>query len=419
LKEQARSFEQNEQWEKALDLYNKDIDLLSEQDTPDIALFNRSGDLATKIGSDAQAVAFYERAVDYYMDAGLPNNAIAVCKKVMRNLPDRYSIHLKMGQIRAAQGFITDARTSFVTYAGKVQAAGDIDEAFRALIEFVSLAPDDHEACMVLAAQLEQNGRTDEALSQYIGAYRIMSRQGLGALAEQVAAQIRTIDPDLDLENAASDEVFDRESKSRRAAARSKGGRPHDEADEPEIIGPIDLPLMSFDDEDDDEVPVPTLDAPEAEDSPEATAWEALEEEVEVEVEVEVAEANLPSTDEPGFVNAHTPPEERHNGPAWRNGRCTYEKDGDFIGYWYAGAEMPGRQGETIQVKMGVNVRKDYPGLHNDFDKRAKVRCIVKRGDSIKLAAAPILVPPDKYWVPLYHGDIVEEAPEESLVAVR
>jgi hypothetical protein len=146
--------------------------------------------------------------------------------------------------------------------------------------------------------------------------------------------------------------------------------------------------------------------------------------EVEVEVEetvapIEVAEANLPSTDEPGFVNAHTPPEERHNGPAWRNGRCTYEKDGDFIGYWYAGAEMPGRQGETIQVKMGVNVRKDYPGLHNDFDKRAKVRCIVKRGDSIKLAAAPILVPPDKYWVPLYHGDIVEEAPEESLVAVR
>jgi tetratricopeptide (TPR) repeat protein len=299
LKEQARSFEQNEQWEKALDLYNKDIDLLSEQDTPDIALFNRSGDLATKIGSDAQAVAFYERAVDYYMDAGLPNNAIAVCKKVMRNLPDRYSIHLKMGQIRAAQGFITDARTSFVTYAGKVQAAGDIDEAFRALIEFVSLAPDDHEACMVLAAQLEQNGRTDEALSQYIGAYRIMSRQGLGALAEQVAAQIRTIDPDLDLENAASDEVFDRESKSRRAAARSKGGRPHDEADEPEIIGPIDLPLMSFDDEDDDEVPVPTLDAPEAEDSPEATAWEALEEEVEVEVEVAPAWAALDDEEDP------------------------------------------------------------------------------------------------------------------------
>ena len=114
-----------------MDLYSKAIDQLSADDTPDIALCNRSGDLATKIGSAAQAVAFYERAVDYYMDAGLPNNAVAVCKKVMRNLPDRYSIHLKMGQIRAAQGFLTDARTSFVTYAERVQAAGDLDEAFR------------------------------------------------------------------------------------------------------------------------------------------------------------------------------------------------------------------------------------------------------------------------------------------------
>ena len=68
---------------------------------------------------------------------------------------------------------------------------------------------------------------------------------------------------------------------------------------------------------------------------------------------------------------------------------------------------------------MGVNVRIDYPGLHNDFDKRAKVRCILKRGDKVKLTQAAILVPPDKYWVPLYHGDLVEEAPDENLVAVR
>ncbi len=208
LKERARSFEQNEQWGEALDLYSQAIDLLSSEDTPDIALFNRSGDLATRIGSAAQAVAFYERAVDFYMDAGLPNNAIAVCKKVMRNLPDRYSIHLKMGQIRAAQGFITDARSSFVTYAESVQAAGDLDEAFRALIEFVNLAPDDYEICMILGAQLEQSNRTDEALTQYIGAYRIMRRQGLGDLAQNVAARIRRMDPGLDLEEAASDEVF-------------------------------------------------------------------------------------------------------------------------------------------------------------------------------------------------------------------
>ena len=223
LKERARSFEQNEQWGEALDLYSQAIDLLSSDDTPDIALFNRSGDLATRIGSAAQAVAFYERAVDYYMDAGLPNNAVAVWKKVMRNLPDRYSIHLKMGQIRAAQGFITDACSSFVTYAENVQAAGDLDEALRALIEFVNLAPDDYEICMILGAQLEQSNRASDALTQYIGAYRIMRRQGLGDLAQNVAARIRRMDPSLDLEQAASDESFNQGAGSGVWRAKGRG----------------------------------------------------------------------------------------------------------------------------------------------------------------------------------------------------
>jgi tetratricopeptide (TPR) repeat protein len=78
LKEQAR---QNEQWEKALDLYSRAIDQMSEGDDPDVGLFNRSGDLATRIGRQAQAVTFYEKAVDFYVAAGLPNNAIAICKK--------------------------------------------------------------------------------------------------------------------------------------------------------------------------------------------------------------------------------------------------------------------------------------------------------------------------------------------------
>ena len=235
-----------------MDLYSQAIDQLSAEENPDIALFNRAGDLATKIGSDAQAVAFYERAVDYYMDAGLANNAVAVCKKVMRNLPDRFSIHLKMGQIRAAQGFITDARTSFVTYTERVQRAGDLDEAFRALVEFVKLAPDDYEMCMMLASQLEQNHRNDEALIQYVGAYRIMQRKGLGALSEGAATRIRKLDPELDLEQAAADPLFGQAPSSEDEGDALDGPSLAD-AGEPEIIGPVDLPLMSFDDDDDDE----------------------------------------------------------------------------------------------------------------------------------------------------------------------
>ena len=279
LKEEARAFEQDEQWGRALDLYSQAIDQSAADDNPDIALFNRAGDLATKIGSAAQAVAFYERAVDFYMDAGLPNNAVAVCKKVMRNLPDRYSIHLKMGQIRAAQGFITDARTSFVTYAERVQAAGDLDEALRALIEFVNLAPDDYEIGMMIAAQLEQNDRADEALIQYVGAYRSMRRQGLGDLAEKVAMRIQKMDPQLDLEQAASDEFFKRPTGLEDGEEDSERGESPDDGAEVEVIGPVDLPLMSFDDDEDD--PVQAADeaaAKVAEETAEAAAAKAGEE---------------------------------------------------------------------------------------------------------------------------------------------
>ena len=287
LKERARSFEQNEQWGEALDLYSQAIDLLSNDDTPDIALFNRSGDLATRIGSAAQAVAFYERAVDFYMDAGLPNNAIAVCKKVMRNLPDRYSIHLKMGQIRAAQGFITDARSSFVTYAENVQAAGNLDEALRALIEFVNLAPDDYEICMILGAQLEQSNRASDALTQYIGAYRIMRRQGLGDLAQNVAARIRRMDPSLDLDQAASDESFNQGAGSE----HSGGGVPAPDR-ETEIIGPVDLPLMSFDDDDNaDAAPTKAAEEQEAKSAEEAEAKAAKEAEAKAAKEAEAKAA--------------------------------------------------------------------------------------------------------------------------------
>ncbi len=148
--------------------------------------------------------------------------------------------------------------------------------------------------------------------------------------------------------------------------------------------------------------------------TPTANANKPLESEAEV-----VALSTPKTTTEPVHVTQHRPPESRPNGPAWRNGRCTYDQTGDFIGYWYAGENNPGAAGQIVTVELGVNVRKDYPDTHNNFDKRTKVRCILKRGDKVKLTAAPILVPGNRYWVPLYHGDLVEEAPEENLVAVR
>ncbi|MEE2899137.1 MAG: tetratricopeptide repeat protein [Gemmatimonadota bacterium] len=199
LKEQARSHEQKEEWQKALDQYRKAIDKLAAEEQPDIGLYNRVGDLYVRVGQLDAAVEHYEQSVDLYMEAFLPNNAIAVCKKIIRNVPDRHATDLTMGQIRAEQGFLPDARANFLTYAERMQQAGDLDESFRALVEFCDLAPDDVDIRIMVADQMASNDRADEALEQLTGAHRHLMARGHADQAGAVEAKIRELDPEADL----------------------------------------------------------------------------------------------------------------------------------------------------------------------------------------------------------------------------
>lgn len=196
LKEQARRHEQKEEWGKALELYGKAIEKLAEEEQPDIGLYNRVGDLFTRTGQNDQAVESYESAVDLYLEADLPNNAIAVCKKILRNLPDRHRAFLRMGQIRASQGFLVDARQNFLTYAERMQGSGDLDEALRALVEFADLAPDDTEIRMAIATQFEQHERIDEAIEQLLAGHAILTTKGETEAAEAFAEKVRALDPE-------------------------------------------------------------------------------------------------------------------------------------------------------------------------------------------------------------------------------
>jgi tetratricopeptide (TPR) repeat protein len=197
LKEKARRHELKEEWKKALDAYRQVILKQKADDTPDIALYNRIGDIQTRMRRIEAAVESYEKAIDLYLEAELPNNAIAICKKVLRNLPDRSVFFLRMGQIRGMQGFLTDAKQNFLTYAEQMTGAGELDSAMDALVELVGLAPDDVDIRLGLASQLESHGRAEEALEQYTEAYRHLIVQEREEEAEALSEKLRGLDEDL------------------------------------------------------------------------------------------------------------------------------------------------------------------------------------------------------------------------------
>ncbi len=195
LKEKARAHERKEQWGKALELYQEALEQVREDEEPDISLFNRVGDLLVRVDRKQEALTSYQEAIDLYLQAELPNNAIAVCRKLIRNYPDHPSTFLRMGRIRGGQGFLTDARQNFLTYVEMMQARGKVEEAFEALIEFVALAPDDVGTRLTLARQLHSHGRTDEAVEQLTSAYRHQKQTGDEEGAAETEALLAEIDP--------------------------------------------------------------------------------------------------------------------------------------------------------------------------------------------------------------------------------
>ncbi|MDX1492509.1 MAG: tetratricopeptide repeat protein [Longimicrobiales bacterium] len=199
LKQKARKAEQKEDWQKALELYNKALTELAKEDQVDIGLYNRVGDLYVRVGRLDDAVENYEKAVELYREAYLPNNAIAVCKKIIRNVPNHHRAYLVIGQIRAEQGFLPDARTNFLTYAERMQAAGDLDESFRALIEFCDLAPEDVGVRVTVAEQMAAQGRTEEAVEQLTIVHRRYAQLDEDAKADEIEKKILELDPEADL----------------------------------------------------------------------------------------------------------------------------------------------------------------------------------------------------------------------------
>ena len=204
LKQQARKHEQNEDWKKALDQYNKALKELAREDQVDIGLYNRVGDLYVRVGNLEAAVENYDRAVELYREAYLPNNASAVCKKIIRNVPDRHRAYLVIGQIRAEQGFIPDARTNFLTYAERMQQAGDLDESFRALIEFCDLAPDDVGVRLSVADQMIAHDRVDDAVEQLLQVRRHYTELGKTSEATDIESRVLALKPDADLAGLAA-----------------------------------------------------------------------------------------------------------------------------------------------------------------------------------------------------------------------
>jgi tetratricopeptide (TPR) repeat protein len=168
LKDSARKFEQKEDWRKAIEVYLKAIQQIESgaETSPDLSLYNRVGDLYLKINDTASAVRSYERAVDLYADQGFFNNAIALCGKILRVNPGRTQTYLKLAQLHARKNVVIEAKRNLIEFLERMNALGQLDQAFQSVKEFADQFAGSQEIRMMLVELLRAASREEEALEQ-------------------------------------------------------------------------------------------------------------------------------------------------------------------------------------------------------------------------------------------------------------
>jgi tetratricopeptide (TPR) repeat protein len=168
LKDTARKFEQKEDWRKAIEVYLKAIQQIEsgKDATPDLSLYNRVGDLYLKVGDTASAVRHYERAVELYADQGFFNNAIALCGKILRVNPGRTATYLHLARLHARKNVVIEAKRNLLEYLERMNAQGQLDEAFAAVKAFADQFSGSQDIRVMLVELLRAASRGEEAQEQ-------------------------------------------------------------------------------------------------------------------------------------------------------------------------------------------------------------------------------------------------------------
>jgi tetratricopeptide (TPR) repeat protein len=195
LKDDARRYEQDDEWEQAIQCYLQVLRVADEgEGEVELPLYNRIGDLYVRLDRAHEAVSYYEQAADRYADAGLFNNAIALCNKALRYRPENVDLYRKLGRFSASQGFLSDARRYFIDYAEWNFRAGKAEEAFGGLEELARIS-DDAELWELLGRRLLEAGHTRRGVKELQRALALRTRSGEKELAEALRIDIQALDP--------------------------------------------------------------------------------------------------------------------------------------------------------------------------------------------------------------------------------
>ncbi len=185
----ASKYVQQGKYQAAIDEYRR----IAQAEPSDITTLNTMGDLYVKLGDSAEAIRTFLHIAEHYRAGSFNLKAIAMLKKVSKLAPNNIEVSLKLAGLYAQQKLVVDARQQYLAVAEYYLRAGQQKPALEIYQKIANLDPENtsiqlklaeaylherqpdqaYEAFMAAAAELQRQGKPDEALPIYLKALEV------------------------------------------------------------------------------------------------------------------------------------------------------------------------------------------------------------------------------------------------------
>jgi tetratricopeptide (TPR) repeat protein len=160
-------------------------------DGKDQATLMTVGDLFARQGDMPQAVEYFERLAQVYLNDGFNSKAIAIYKKIAKLAPNELAPLERLADLYVQQGVLSEARPLFLQIAEAHLKANHAPKAVEVLNRLLEVEPDNPRVQMRLAELYNVMGQKKEAAHTYFNyAQRLFEREETDEAQKLIARAI-------------------------------------------------------------------------------------------------------------------------------------------------------------------------------------------------------------------------------------
>jgi len=164
-------------------------------DGKDQATLMTVGDLFARQGDMPQAVEYFERLAQVYLNDGFNSKAIAIYKKIAKLAPNELAPLERLADLYVQQGVLSEARPLFLQIAEAHLKANHAPKAVEVLNRLLEVEPDNPRVQMRLAELYNVMGQKKEAAHTYFNYAQRLFDRGETDEAQKLIARAIELEP--------------------------------------------------------------------------------------------------------------------------------------------------------------------------------------------------------------------------------